>query len=159
MASSSSGPRLWKYDVFLSFRGPDTRKKIVSHIYSALRHKGIFTFKDDERLEIGNSIPDELVRAIQTSRFAIVIISENYATSTWCLEELRMIMELQAVEGGLIVIPIFYGVAPCDVRHQKGSYGTAFASMVSSETAEKVLRWREALTRVANLRGFDSNKW
>ncbi|KAG2253023.1 hypothetical protein Bca52824_083159 [Brassica carinata] len=159
MASSSSRARLWRYDVFLSFRGPDTRQNIVSHINSALLHNGIFTFKDDERLEIGNSIPDELVRAIQTSRFAIVFISENYATSTWCLEELRMIMELQAVKDGIIVVPIFHGVAPCDVRHQRGSFGTAFASIVSSETAEKILRWREALTRVANLSGFDSNKW
>nr|VDD63114.1 unnamed protein product [Brassica oleracea] len=157
MASSSSRTRLWKYDVFLSFRGPDTRKNIVSHIYSALRNKGIFTFKDDRTLEVGNSIPDELVRAIQTSRFAVVVISENYAASTWCLEELRMIMELQAVEGGISVVPIFFRVAPCDVRHQSGSFGTAFASRVSHEKAEKVTLWRTVLTKVANLSGFDSS--
>ncbi|CAN6932534.1 unnamed protein product [Brassica oleracea] len=156
MSSSSSSTRLWKYDVFLSFRGPDTRKNIVSHVYSALRNKGIFTFKDDRTLEIGNTIPGELVTAIQTSRFAIVVISENYATSTWCLEELRMIMELQEVDG-ISVVPIFYGVAPCDVRHQRGSFATAFASLVRLEMAEKFLKWREALTRVANLSGFDSN--
>ena len=159
MASSSSRTRLWKYDVFLSFRGPDTRKNIVSHIYSALRNKGIFTFKDDRTLEVGNSIPDELVRAIQTSRFAVVVISENYAASTWCLEELRMIMELQAVEGGISVVPIFFRVAPCDVRHQSGSFGTAFASRVSHEKAEKVTLWRTVLTKVANLSGFDSSVW
>ncbi|KAL1193273.1 Disease resistance protein Roq1 [Cardamine amara subsp. amara] len=97
MASSSSSTPEWKYDVFLSFRGLDTRKNFVSHLYSALCSKGIFTFKDDPGIKKGDSITDELIKAIHTSRFAIVVISENYASSPWCLEELQKIMEFQAV--------------------------------------------------------------
>ncbi|PWA73443.1 toll/interleukin-1 receptor (TIR) domain-containing protein [Artemisia annua] len=45
MASSSS--RSWKYDVFLSFRGEDTRKNFVDHFYTALGQRLIRTYKDD----------------------------------------------------------------------------------------------------------------
>ena len=68
MASLS---RVCKYDVFLTFRGEDTRKNIVSHLHKELVNKGIVTFKADQRLEIGDSISEEIRRAIQDSRFAL----------------------------------------------------------------------------------------
>ncbi|CAA7013290.1 unnamed protein product [Microthlaspi erraticum] len=117
MASSSS-TRIWNYDVFLSFRGKDTRKTFLSHLHNALITRGIVTFKDDQELHIGDSISDELRGAIQTSRFAIVVISKNYASSRWCLDELRLIMELR-MKKEIKVVPIFYGVEPSDVRHQR----------------------------------------
>ncbi|KAK2966272.1 hypothetical protein RJ640_002793 [Escallonia rubra] len=87
-ASSSSTPPRWMYDVFLSFRGEDTRKNFVDHLYEALVARNIHTFKDDENLERGSSISPELLKAIEGSRFAIVIFSQNYASSSWCLDEL-----------------------------------------------------------------------
>lgn len=96
MASSSTSQK--DYDVFLSFRGTDTRHNIVSHLHKALVDNGIRTFIDDRDLEDGNIISDQLVKAIQTSLFAVVVLSENYATSSWCLEELRLIMELRNEE-------------------------------------------------------------
>ena len=62
------------------------------HLYVALKQKGIFTFRDEEELEIGKSISPELLKAIEESRFAIVIFSKNYASSTWCLDELVKII-------------------------------------------------------------------
>ncbi|AEE35380.1 Disease resistance protein (TIR-NBS-LRR class) [Arabidopsis thaliana] len=155
-SSSSSATRLRHYDVFLSFRGVDTRQTIVSHLYVALRNNGVLTFKDDRKLEIGDTIADGLVKAIQTSWFAVVILSENYATSTWCLEELRLIMQLHSEEQ-IKVLPIFYGVKPSDVRYQEGSFATAFQRYEADpEMEEKVSKWRRALTQVANLSGKHS---
>lgn len=70
----------WKYDVFLSFRGKDTRKNFTSHLYAALDQKGIFTFKDNHRLERGKIILPELSKAIEESRFSVIIFSEHYAS-------------------------------------------------------------------------------
>ena len=85
--SSSSITPQWNYDVFLNFRGEDTRKSFTDHLYSALKQKGIFTFKDDEKLERGKLISLELWKAIEGSKVAIVILFKNYASSTWCLDE------------------------------------------------------------------------
>ncbi|XP_031275390.1 TMV resistance protein N-like [Pistacia vera] len=144
-----------KYDVFLSFRGKDTRKNFTGHLYSALDQKGIFTFKDNHRLEKGKVILLELFKAIEESRFALVVFSENYAFSTWCLDELVKIWECMKVMGQ-IVLPVFYNVSPSDVRNQTGSFEKAFAEHEQNfrEDVEKVQRWRVAMTKIANLSGW-----
>ncbi|XP_059453463.1 TMV resistance protein N-like [Corylus avellana] len=117
---------LWEYDVFLSFRGGDTRNNFTDHLYTALRDKEIVTFRDTEGLDAGKPIL-ELLNAIEKSRMAVVILSENYASSTWCLEELAKIIECMDA-GRMRVFPIFYHVDPIhDVRLLKGTFEAAFA--------------------------------
>ncbi|KAM3383528.1 hypothetical protein P3S68_009103 [Capsicum galapagoense] len=65
------------YDVFLSFRGEDVRKTFVDHLYVALQLKGINTFKDDEKLEKGKSISPDLMKAIEESRIALIVLSKT----------------------------------------------------------------------------------
>lgn len=134
----------------------DTRRTIVSYLYEALCREGIFTFRDDQKLEAGDNISDRLIEAINTSRFAVVVISENYATSKWCLEEIRLIMELHS-ENRIQVVPIFYGVEPSDVRHQRGRFAAAFQEFEDLNTApESVSQWRRALNQVGHQLGFHS---
>ncbi|XP_050254549.1 TMV resistance protein N-like isoform X1 [Quercus robur] len=153
-SSSSFTPR-WKYDVFLSFRGKDTRNNFTDHLYFALKQKGIFTFRDDEELERGNSISPELSKAIEESRFAIVIFSRNYAFSTWCLDELAKVIGC-VEETGMIVLPIFYNVDPSDIRKQIGTFAQAFAQHEErfEENIKKVQKWRDALREAGNLSGW-----
>lgn len=155
MASSSSS-RIWNYDVFISFRGEDTRKTFVSHLHKALVTRGISTFKDDRNLEMGDFISVEIHRAIQTSRFAVVVISENYANSGWCLDELQLVMEL-VERKEMEVVPIFFVVNPSDMRYQLGNF--ALQRYQGPEMAEKVLGWREALMDIAIRKGKDSTRW
>ncbi|XP_022019895.1 TMV resistance protein N [Helianthus annuus] len=95
MASSSSHVhnKNYVYDVFLSFSGEDTRKTFVDHLYAALDQQGICTFKDDEKLQKGKEINEELLQSIQDSRCYIIVFSKRYASSSWCLNELLKIME------------------------------------------------------------------
>ncbi|KAI9095417.1 hypothetical protein K1719_026451 [Acacia pycnantha] len=81
-SSCSSSSRRHKYHVFLSFRGEDTRKSFTDHLYAALHGNGLITFRDEEELERGQDIKPSLLQAIEESFSAIVVVSNNYATST-----------------------------------------------------------------------------
>ncbi|KAK6932018.1 Toll/interleukin-1 receptor homology (TIR) domain [Dillenia turbinata] len=156
ITSSSSSPfkRQWNYDVFLSFRGEDTRKNFTGHLFGALIQAGINTFIDDWELHRGEDISTELLKAIETSRIAIIIFSKNYGDSRWCLDELVHIMKCRK-EMGQHVLPIFYDVDPSHVRKQNGCFGKAFPQHQLRFAPEKVCKWREALTEAANLSGWD----
>ncbi|PON63963.1 TIR-NBS-LRR-like protein [Parasponia andersonii] len=146
----------WTYDVFLSFRGEDTRKTFTGHLYAALTAAGINAFIDDSELRRGENISAELLRSIQGSRISVVVLSDHYGDSTWCLEELVTIMECRRTVQQM-VLPIFYDVDPKDVRKQEGSFKEAFEKHEERFLfdIDKVLRWRAALLEVANLSGWD----
>ncbi|CAN6688287.1 unnamed protein product [Malus baccata var. baccata] len=150
-----------KYDVFISFRGEDTRRGITSHLHQALEQRKIETYIDD-RLQRGEEIGPALVEAIEKSRLSVIIFSKNYPSSTWCLKELVHILKCKE-RCGQMVIPVFYDVSPSDIRNQQGSYAVAFAGLEKrfKDSIDKVQEWRNALTTAANLSGFDysNNTW
>ncbi|KAM5583688.1 putative disease resistance protein [Rosa sericea] len=155
----SASARQWKYDVFLSFRG-ETRHGFVSHLYDELESTGrINTFMDEEKMEVGKAISPNLLMAIEESRLAIVVLSPNYASSPWCLDELTKIH--QSMEGRDRILPVFYHVDPSHVRHQLGSYAEAFTNHEekSRQSNEKFDQWRLALKNVADLSGWDTKNF
>nr|XP_028958056.1 TMV resistance protein N-like [Malus domestica]XP_028958057.1 TMV resistance protein N-like [Malus domestica] len=152
-------PSREKYDVFISFRGEDTRNTFTSHLHGALLQKKIETYID-YRLVRGSEIAPALLEAIEKSTLSLVIFSQNYASSTWCLDELAHILNCRETVDQM-VIPIFYDISPSDVRKQQGTYADAFAQLEIrfKDSIDKVHKWRAALVTVANLSGFDySNK-
>uniref|UniRef100_A0A7N2MGD3 ADP-ribosyl cyclase/cyclic ADP-ribose hydrolase n=1 Tax=Quercus lobata TaxID=97700 RepID=A0A7N2MGD3_QUELO len=150
---SSSSTRECKYEVFLSFRGEDTRNNFTDHLYAALNRMGIITFRDEEELERGKSI-SKLFEAIEESQIAIIIFSKSYASSKWCLDELAKINKCRE-EMRLEVFPIFYDVDPSDVRKQIGNFEQTFIDHQKCEdNIKKVETWRTALKEVANISGW-----
>ena len=154
-SSSSSTPR-WKYDVYLSFIGLDTRRTFTDLLYDALHRKGILAFRDDEKLQRGKYISEEQYKAMEESSFAIVILSRNYASSTWCLEELANIIRCKK-EKGMQVFPVFYVIDPSDVRNQRNQFAVALAKHERFVgNIEKIQAWRVALREVSNLSGWQA---
>ncbi|XP_056159557.1 TMV resistance protein N-like [Syzygium oleosum] len=143
------------YHVFLSFRGTDVRNNFLSHLSAALDQKGIHTFVDDEELRKGEQISPTLIGAIEESRIAIIIFSEDYASSRWCLEELATIMECKA-QKELIVLPVFYKVEPREVRR---AYKRAMAKHETKfgKDSKTVKRWKKALFDAGSLSGWHIN--
>ncbi|KAK4270792.1 hypothetical protein QN277_019562 [Acacia crassicarpa] len=156
-ASSSSDDSQIKHDVFISFCGKDTRRGFLSHLVKELRREKIIVFVD-ENLNRGEGISSSLRRAIQESQISIVIFSENYASSSWCLDELAEIIKCVKVNKQ-IVLPVFYCIDPSHVRHQKGTYENAFADheLKFQGNGLKVQNWRSALKNAADLSGYVSS--
>ncbi|BFG15731.1 hypothetical protein CerSpe_020040 [Prunus speciosa] len=154
-SSSASFTNSWKNQVFLSFRGEDTRHNFTDHLYSALCQQGINTFRDDDELRRGEEISSALLTAIEESKISVVVFSKNYASSKWCLDELVKILDCKESNQQL-VLPVFYKVNPSDVRNQRGSFGDALANMERKykDKKDKVKKWRAALSQAAALSGF-----
>ncbi|KAM1368472.1 hypothetical protein PS1_001801 [Malus domestica] len=144
-SSVSSGDR---YDVFINFRREDTRKIFIGHLYKALDQKAIYTFIDGG--------DPELPATIQESRLSIVVFSKNYASSTRCLKQLVHILDRMDTKKH-IVVPIFYQVDPSCIRKLAGSFAEAFAQHDHDSNAniEEVQSWRSALTKAADLKGWN----
>ncbi|KAG6676419.1 hypothetical protein I3842_15G150500 [Carya illinoinensis] len=150
-SSLSSSTHLWNHDVFLSFRGEDVRYGFISHLHQGLNQRGIKTYIDSINLERGEEISPVLCKAIEESIISIIVLSKNYAESRWCLDELLKILDCKET----IALPIFYHVDPSEVRHQKGIFGESFDKLGDKlKDNAKMLKWKVALKRVADLSGF-----
>ncbi|XP_010422353.1 PREDICTED: disease resistance protein RPS6-like isoform X2 [Camelina sativa] len=150
--------RNWIYDVFPSFSGEDVRHTFLSRFLKELDRKLIIAFKDNE-IERSQSLDPELKRAIRDSRIAVVIFSKNYASSSWCLNELLEIVRCKDESNRLVVIPVFYGLDPSHVRKQIGDFGNIFEKTCQNRTEDEINLWRRALIDVANTLGYHSANW
>ena len=149
----------WKHAVFLSL-GERTQATILPAISTMHWTKKESTPLSMIRiLEKVKRYHPMLITAIRRSRCSIIVLSENYASSKWCLEELVEILVCNRTKNRRVV-PIFYNVDPSHVRNQTGSFGEAMAKHEKNLKIkkEKVQKWREALTQVAYLSGFHSMK-
>ncbi|XP_068343917.1 disease resistance protein RPV1-like [Pyrus communis] len=160
-SSSSSKSKLWNYDVFFSFSGEDTRNGFTDHLHTALTDKGYQAYIDEDDLKRGEEIQKELEQAIEKSKISIIVFSERYADSSWCLNELVKIMECRD-KLGRHVLPIFYHIDPSHVRKQNGVLAQAFKKHKKNirkekddkkreEKRERVKQWRKALREAAEL--------
>ncbi|XP_031500001.1 disease resistance protein Roq1-like isoform X2 [Nymphaea colorata] len=151
-SSSSSPPQTGNrpsFNVFLSFRGEDTRKGFTGHLYNALRQHGISTFIDSEELERGERIED-LFSYIEGSQIFVPVLSKGYTNSRWCLREIT-----KMVECGRLILPIFFDVDPTHVRNQSGPFEAAFQRHAGNNRVgeEDLRRWKDALRAVGEIRG------
>ncbi|XP_039173185.1 disease resistance protein RUN1-like [Eucalyptus grandis] len=161
ISPEATGLRSGQYDVFLNFRGSDTRKTFTDHLYRNLVKAGTVpfcVFRDENSIPIGEEFGSEILDAIVRSKISIPVISENYASSKWCLRELVHIMECKKSMQH-IVLPIFYKVAPSDVRRLKGNFGNAFHLRRERYDEKDIQEWQQALNEVSYLHGWESDKF
>ena len=137
-----------RWDVFLSFRGEDTRYTFTNLLYDSLAKNGVRVFLDNDGLNRGDEIAPSLLEAIDDSAAAIVVLSPGYADSRWCLEELAKICEC-----GKLILPVFYQVDPSDVRRQRGPFEDDFRNHEKKFESHKVLKWRKAMEKVGGIAG------
>ncbi|XP_048133541.1 disease resistance protein L6-like isoform X2 [Rhodamnia argentea] len=143
--TSSVGAPGGEYQVFLSFRGADTRYGFTDCLYHALVGAGIRVFRDEDELRVGEVIGGELLRAIDDSILYIPVFSQNYATSKWCLREIARIL------------PIFFDVEPDDVKLKTSLYKDSLLEH-EKRFPEEVKARRKALVKVDEIKGWNLKK-
>ncbi|KAK2990363.1 hypothetical protein RJ640_000816 [Escallonia rubra] len=142
----------YPYDVFISFSGKDTRIEFVDYLVHSLKRANIRPFVD-RYTKKGISISSQLLTAISESRSSIIVMSEKFAASKWCLIELDVILEKNRTNG-YTVMPIFYKVNPSHVRNQEEKFAQALAEHEEKEDKVQVNRWKHALAEFGDLVGW-----
>lgn len=135
-----------KHDAFVNFRGTDVREGFLKNLREALVQSGIKTFVDSEDLHRGQRLAPALEKAIRRSLVAIVVFSQEYANSEWCLKELVKILECSELKEQMVVT-IFYKVKPSQVTQWTGLYEEAMAKHERrhGKDSDMVEKWRHAL--------------
>ncbi|GMP63315.1 hypothetical protein CsSME_00025073 [Camellia sinensis var. sinensis] len=145
---ASSSTSQCSYQVFLSFISEDTHKAFIDHLYTALVQAGFCTFGDDDGIERGEDIKFELQKAIQGSRISIIVFSKHYASLSWCLYEIVMILKHRRISGHVVLL-VFYHVDPSHVRNQMESFKEAFKKheerFQAKEVGDRKNNWKKKM--------------
>ncbi|KAK4757275.1 hypothetical protein SAY87_007402 [Trapa incisa] len=141
-----------EYQVFLSFRGPDSRQGFADVLYSDMISAGIRAFMDTDKLEIGEKI-GKIISALEKSEICVPIFSRTFAASAWCLRELEAM-----VQSGKTIVPIFYTATPDDVKLSTGLFKKDLRKHVKKHGSEQVKRWENALRTVVRIKGREVTK-
>ncbi|XP_020873375.1 uncharacterized protein LOC110226353 isoform X2 [Arabidopsis lyrata subsp. lyrata] len=158
-----------KPQVFISFRGKAQRKTLVSFIKSKLEEiSEINVFMDE--YEIRGRPITTLFERIRESSIALIIFSDKYPESRWCLDELVEIKK-QMDTGSIVPFPIFYKVKAESVKYQTGHFRNVLLKTEDDvrkkvdrrnirsilETEDMIWGWRQALVSVGGRMGFSYN--
>ncbi|XP_039165785.1 TMV resistance protein N-like [Eucalyptus grandis] len=158
MSSDAARALRGEYQVFLSFRGPDTRYFFTDFLYHGLVDAGIRVFRDEDELRVGEVIGGNLLRAINNSLLYIPIFSRTYASSKWCLRELAHIVDnVLNSKGKKGILPIFLDVEPEDVKLKTPLYSVALLEH-ANKFPDEVKDWRKALEEVDEIKGWNVKK-
>ncbi|XP_039164471.1 disease resistance protein RPV1-like [Eucalyptus grandis] len=145
-----------EFEVFLNFRGPDTRLNFADCLYHFMDGAGIRVFRDDEEIRKGEAIEGSLEHAIKSSAICMPIFSRNYTSSAWCLRELAYMVDcLKNKDGKKMILPVFFDVNTDDVKLKTGLYHDALQKHEQKFGCDVVQRWKEALREVGLLKGWD----
>ncbi|XP_031486913.1 disease resistance protein L6-like [Nymphaea colorata] len=114
---------------------------------------------DDEEIEVGEKFGERLFKAIDESRYHVVILSKGYVDSKWCLKELAaMVVHMmestsRPSQHKKEIIPVFYYVEPSDVRHQRGPFEQSFKDHEVLYNPTDVEEWRQAMNKIGERQG------
>ncbi|XP_039156006.1 disease resistance protein RUN1-like [Eucalyptus grandis] len=119
-----------EYEVFLSFRGADSRETFTDCLHEGMEGAGIHVFRDDDELQVG-----------------------NYASSKWCLVELtKMVTMASKSDSTKEILPIYLHVNSDDVKLKTPLYHDAFVQHERNFGADQVKVWRDALMEVEEIK-------
>ncbi|KAL4294017.1 hypothetical protein AHAS_Ahas18G0186000 [Arachis hypogaea] len=109
----------------------------------------------DNRISKGDENSSSVFKAIRDSNVSVVVLSKDYASSTWCMHELNKILKQKRHGKGHIMVPVFYKIDPSHIRKQIGTYKKAFEKHERDVKHNILLKWKAVLTEVANLVGTE----
>jgi TIR domain-containing protein len=101
--------RTAKPDIFVSHSSRD--RAAASHLSINLNFCAIDVWLDDWELEVGQSLTDEIAKAMEGSRFIAILITENYNKTVWTKTEYKKALAREQKEKRTVMLPLIVGEA------------------------------------------------
>jgi hypothetical protein len=101
--------RTAKPDIFISHSSRD--KAAALRLATTLNFCAIDVWLDDWELEVGQSLPAEIAKAMDESRFIAILITENYNKSVWTKTEYKKALAREQKEQRPVMLPLIMGEA------------------------------------------------
>jgi hypothetical protein len=94
-------------DVFISHRGPDSKRSFCAFLSQALERQRITCFLEDRALQVGDSAMATIAEALDAARVVILVLFEHFFDSEHCMNELH-----QCRISEKNVVPVYFGLSP-----------------------------------------------
>ena len=101
--------RTAKPNIFLSHSSRD--KPAALQLVDTLNFCAVDVWLDDWELEIGQSLTDEIAKAMEDSRYIVILITENYNKTVWTKTEYKKALSREQKEERTVMLPIIIGDA------------------------------------------------
>ena len=95
--------RTAKPNIFISHSSRDNPAALL--LASTLNFCAIDVWLDDWELEVGQSLTDEIARAMNDSRFIAILITANYNKTVWTKTEYKKALSREQKEGRTVMLP------------------------------------------------------
>jgi hypothetical protein len=96
-------------DIFISHSSRD--KATAIHLAQTLNFCAVDVWLDDWELDVGQSLTDEIAKAMEESRFIAILVTENYNKSVWTKTEYKKALAREQRERRTVMLPLIVGEA------------------------------------------------
>ena len=101
--------RTAKPDIFISHSSRD--KEAAIRLATTLNFCAVDVWLDDWELDVGQSLTDEIAKAMDESRFIAILITENYNKTVWTKTEYKKALAREQKEQRTVMLPLIVGKA------------------------------------------------
>lgn len=122
------GGQTW--DVFISHAAED-KAAVARPLRDALARRGITVWLDEAEMKIGSSLRRKIDDGIRSSRFGVVVLSEEFFRKGWTNHELDGLIT-RTVAGEQTLLPIWHNLDSAQVR----AFSPSLADKVALSTSQ-----------------------
>jgi hypothetical protein len=125
-----------QFDVFISHASED-KDEIVRPLAHALRDEGLDVWYDEFELKIGDSLRRKIDKGLATSRFGIVVLSEDFFRKGWTNYKLDGLVT-RSVGGEQVLLPIWHRITKKAVIEYSPSLADKVGRNTTMYTVEEI---------------------
>jgi hypothetical protein len=96
--------------VFISHSSKD--KPFVRQLAADLTANGVQVWLDEQRIRVGESIPEKIAQGLAESDFFVIVISANSASSDWVKREMNTALVTEIERRKVTILPVRIDATP-----------------------------------------------